>query len=457
MVTGVVGGSIDVNSLVSQLMQVERQPLTRLQQRETAIQSRLSAFGRVQSALSALDSALNALSRTATFSVAKASASGEGVAAAASGTPAEGRYAVSVTQLARVQSTASARIATATTDIGTGTVTIRNADGSAVLGTFNVGDSGTGTLTELRDEINAAHIGVRASLVGDAGEVRLVLTSKDSGAANAFQVDTDAGLAALAFGTQQNAQDAAFSVNGLALTSPSNVIRDAIEGLTLTLTKAPPVGSPPGTTVDGEVVVEPDADKAKAALQDFVKAYNDLEKLITDLTKYDPNTKTAAILNGESVLRQIQGQIRSLARGTMTAAAGDYSRLNEIGIAFQTDGSLKLDETKLGELAAADPAKLSRLFATTSTTESEQGFAVRLRSTVKAIIEPAGTLESRQEGLRASIKTLDQQQERMEARLVLIEQRLRRQYSQLDALLTTSQSQSNALANALAGLPSLQK
>lgn len=456
MVTGVVGGSIDVNALVSQLMQIERQPLNRLQQRENQIQSRLTAFGRVQGALSTLESALSTLARTATFASGKATAFGEGVAAAVSGTAAEGRYAVSVTQLARVQSTATAPVATAATDIGAGTVTIRNAEGSEVLGTFNVGDTGTGTLTELRDEINAANVGVRASLVGDAGQVRLVLTSKETGAANAFQVEADAGLAALAFSTQQNAQDAIFSVNGLALSSSSNVVRDAIQGLTLTLTKAPPAGSPPGTTVDGEVAVAPDSEKIKTAVQEFVKAYNDLGTLITELTKYDPNTKTAAVLNGESVLRRIQGQVRSLARDTMTAAMGDFSRLSEIGISVQADGSLKLDESKLGELAAADPARLSRLFTTASTVEAEQGFAVRLRAAVKAIIEPAGSLEARQEGLRASIKTIDQQQERMEARLVLIEQRLRRQYSQLDALVTGRQSQSNALANALASLPPLK-
>jgi flagellar hook-associated protein 2 len=140
----------------------------------------------------------------------------------------------------------------------------------------------------------------------------------------------------------------------------------------------------------------------------------------------------------------------------MNAAAGDFTRLNDIGISVQADGTLKLDEAKLGDLAEADPAKLARLFTSTSPTEAEQGFAVRLGAAVKASIGPDGTLDSRLNGLRASISSLDQQQERMQARLDFIEQRLRRQYSQLDALLTTSQSQSNALANALAGLPSVQ-
>lgn len=449
------GSMIDVNGLVTALMKVERQPLARLESREAAIQSRLSAFGRVQSALSSLESSLAKLALGTTFTAGAATTTGEGVAAAVGGTPANGRYAISITQLARVQSSASAPVATATTDIGSGTVTIRNHDGSTVLGTFIVGDNGTGTLTELRDEINGANIGVRASLVNDAGQVRLVLNAAETGVAKAFQVETDAGLAALAFETKQAALDARYSINGLALTSSSNVIKDAIEGLTLTLTKAPPAGSPPGTTVDGEVVVSTDTAGIKAAVQEFVKAYNDFDKLVGELTKYDPNTKSAAILNGEGVMRQLQNQVRSLARGVMTAASGDFTRLSDIGIAVQTDGTLKLDESKFDGIVNADPAKVARLLSKTSNTEAEQGFAVRLRAAAKSFISPNGALDARQKGLRESIRSLDQQQERMEARLSLVEARLRRQYSQLDALLATSQSQSNALANALSGLPSL--
>jgi flagellar hook-associated protein 2 len=453
MVTGVVSGAIDVSSIVSQLMQVERLPLTRLEQRETEIQSRLSAFGRVQSSLSTLETALATLAKPAGFAATKASVSGSGVEAVTSGTPAEGRYAIAVTQLARAQSMASARVATATTDIGTGTVTIKSGDGSTVLGTFDVGDSGAGTLTELRNEINAAGIGVRASLVNDAGEVRLVLNAKETGSASAFTLETSAGLAALAFSTQQGAQDAQFKVNGLALTASSNTIDDAIEGVTLTLTSAPPAGAAPGTTVDGEVIVGIDTTPTIEAANAFVKAYNDIEKLIGDLTRYDPNTRTAAILNGESVLRTMQAQLRAGVRAAVSGTAGDYARLSEVGITVQTDGSLKLDASKFEDLVAADPAKVGRLFSASSATEGEQGLAVRLRAMVKALTQPDGTLDARQDGLRASIKTLDAQQERMEARLTLIEQRLTRQYSALDALLAVNSSRSTALANALAGLP----
>jgi flagellar hook-associated protein 2 len=446
------GGSIDVATLVSQLMAVERQPLTRLESRESEIQSRLSAYGRVQSALSTLDSAVAALARATTFSPAKAAVSGEGATATATGTAPTGTYSIAVSQLARAQSTVSAQVATATTAIGSGTLTLRDG-GGAVLAALSIGATGDGTLAEIRDSINAAGVGVRASLVGDGGQVRLVLNSSATGAASAFTVEADGALTALGFSTVQTARDASYSVNGLALTSSSNVISDAIEGVTLSLAKAPPDGSPVGTTVDALITVGSDADEVVKSVQAFVTAYNEVDKLVASLTKYDPTTRTAALLNGESALRQVQSQLRGMLRGAVSGGTGDYARLYEVGITVQTDGSLKLDESRL-RTAAAEPAKLARLFANDSALADEDGLALRMQSTVKSLLDANGVLDSRQSGLKATIRTLDQQQERMEARLAQIEIRLRQQYSALDALLTTRQSQSTALANALAGLPS---
>jgi flagellar hook-associated protein 2 len=70
-----------------------------------------------------------------------------------------------------------------------------------------------------------------------------------------------------------------------------------------------------------------------------------------------------------------------------------------------------------------------------------------------SILGPNGLLDSRQQGLQVSIKAMDDKQAAMQSQLTLTEARLRAQYSALDALLSTRQQQSNALANALAGVP----
>jgi flagellar hook-associated protein 2 len=224
-------------------------------------------------------------------------------------------------------------------------------------------------------------------------------------------------------------------------------VSDALEGVTLNLAQV-------GTA---EVAVEIAPDAVKETVANFVKAYNDVENLIDELTKYDPGTKTAAVLNGESTLRRIQAQLRALVAATKTAAAGEYARLSEVGIEVQRDGTLRLDDTKFTNAVSADAAKVARLFTTTSTVASEQGFAVRLRTQVQELLAPQGPLDARQEGLRSSIRALDAQQERLEARLAVIERRLTEQYSKLDALLASRQQQSLALGNALAGLSSGQQ
>jgi len=451
------GGSIDVNSIVTQLMTIESRPLTQLQQRESDTKAKLTAYGQVQSAVSALQDTINRLRQSSAFAAAKATATGSAATAVAGSGAVTGRYAVSVTQLARAQSVASGQVAAADTNIGSGALTIRSADGSTVLATINIGDSGPGTLTEARDEINAAGIAVKASLVNDGGKVRLVLTSSQTGASNGFQVSADPGLTGLSFTTTQTAQDASYKINGLALTSATNTVADAVPGLTITLTQQPPAGSPAGTTADSEIAVDLDTDTVGTGVQAFVNAYNSLHSQISNLTKYDQTSQTAAVLNGESVLRRLQSQVRAIVTGAKTnGAAGDYAYLSEIGISFQSDGSLSLDKTKLSAALTADSSKVTRLFtnaAVTGAPDTDNGFALRLSSTLTSILGPNGLLDSRQQGLQVSIKAMDDKQAAMQSQLTLTEARLRAQYSALDALLSTRQQQSNALANALAGVP----
>jgi len=446
------GGAIDVATLVSQLMSIERRPLEKLQQREATIQSKLSAYGRLQSAFDGLETAATKLASTSLFGLTTAKATGEAATATGNGSGVPGRYAVSVTALARVQSSAAQGIDAATV-FAAGTLEIVQ---NGTTTSIPVGGAGQPTtLAGLRDAINAqTSLGVRASLVTDGALTRLVLNSRTTGAANAFTVTPTGSLTQLTFTQLQAAQDAAYSVNGLALTSATNEITGVIEGATLSLAKAPPPGAAPGTTVDAEVVVDQDGAGVRAGVEAFVKAYNDVQKLIADLSKYDPATKTAAVLNSETLLRQLQSGLRGIVGSAMTPASGtDFKRLSEVGVEAQVDGSLSLNATKFDAALKADAGKVARLFTASTGTGTQLGFAQRLMAQVKLVSDPNSALDQRQSALRDAIKRLDSQQEQVEARLALTQARLTRQYSALDALVSTRQQQSAALANALAGLP----
>jgi flagellar hook-associated protein 2 len=451
-ITASGAGGIDVAGLVGQLMTIERRPLDVLQSRESAIQSKLSAYGRLNSAFDALRTAASTLGGITQFRQTVATATGEAATAIGGAGGVPGRYAVSVTALARVQSSAAQGIDPAAV-FGAGALEITH-DGSTT--TFNVGGSGEpNTLAGLRDAINASNdLGVRASLVNDGGLTRLVLNSRETGLANAFSVTTSGDLTQLTFTELQPARDAAFSVNGLALTSGSNAVTGVIEGVTLNLAKAPPTTAAPGTTVDAEVTVERDAAGIRSGVDGFIKAYNDAQKLIAELSKFDPATKTAAVLNSETLLRQMQSALRSIVGSAMTPASGtDYSRLSEVGVEVQGDGTLALNASSFDAALGADAGKVERLFANTTGAGSQLGFAQRMLAQVKAVADPSGALDLRQTALRDSIKRLDQQQEQLEVRLQLVQARLTRQYSALDALVGTRQQQLNALTNALASLP----
>src|SRR5262245_45013802 len=255
-----LGSGLDIDGIVSQLMTIERKPLDQIDQKEASYKAQLSAYGTMRSALATLQSAVRALANVSKFRGAKATVGDPSLlSASASSSAAAGTYNIEVQQLAQAQKLKSPVLAS----LGTGTVTIEFGSYSAGAFTANADkDAKTITVTQsslagVRDAINAADAGVRANIVNDGTGERLVIASNDSGTANALRItvddadgnDTDAaGLSQLAFdasaGGVQNlsetvaALDARVVIDGITVTSASNQVSGAIEGLTLNLKKA---------------------------------------------------------------------------------------------------------------------------------------------------------------------------------------------------------------------------
>ncbi|MCX7196699.1 MAG: flagellar filament capping protein FliD [Proteobacteria bacterium] len=384
-----VGSRLDVNSIVTQLMGIENRPLAQLNTREISFQAKLSAFGSIRSALSQFQGAMSSLSFASRFEGATATSSDTAaVSASATARAPAGSYAVEVSALAQNQRLVAAGQATTTATIGTGTLTfdfgtISGGSFDAQTGQYSgaafasAGSgvrtvtiaSGSGSLGGIRDAINAAGIGVTASIVNDGGAspFRLVLSSDRTGAANAMKitVDGDAALDSLLGqdpGSTQNlvqtaaARNAELTINGVAVTKPTNMVSDALEGVTLTLSKTN-VGSP------ATVSVTRDSGKAVAAAETFVKAYNDLDKTLEDLSAYNASTRTGAVLNGDPAVRSLQNQLRAVFSQPLGGTGSDLRSLSDIGMAFQRDGSLLLDATKMNRVMAANPGRIAGLFA----------------------------------------------------------------------------------------------
>ncbi len=390
-----IGSNLDVNSIVSQLMSVEQQPLTQLNKKEANFQAKLSGLGMLKGALSQFQTAVRGLSDTSKFQgirVTPADASIASASGSAGATP--GTYSLEVTKLAQAQKLASAGQVSDSSTIGAGAATTLSFDfGTIAGGTFNSAtglytgasfttngagvktvtiDATNNSLSGIRDAINKANIGVNATIVNDgsASPYRLALTVNATGQTQSMKISVagDAALSTLlsqdpANNTGQtlsetvSAQNAAFKVDGIAVSKATNTASDVIQGVTLNLAKTN-VGSPTNITVAR------DTSSVIAAVGVFVKAYNEINKTLNDASAFNAATKQAAILNGESSVRSIQAQIRSVISAPVPGGASAFTQLSQVGITLQKDGSLTVDNTKLQSAMDTKFSDIAGLFAT---------------------------------------------------------------------------------------------
>ena len=293
----------------------------------------------------------------------------------------------------------------------------------------------------MRDQINAAGAGVTASVLSDANGARLVLRSTATGASNGFRVgvtDTDgnntdgAGLSALAFdpsaGVTTMAQalaaaNASATLNNLPISSESNTLANVLDGMTLTLNKV--------TTAPVQLTAAQDNTSMRKALDTFVTAYNDLNKLLADQTKYDAGTKAAGGLQGDSAAVGIRAQMRAMV-GSTGGVSTMFTRLSDIGFDVKLDGSLTLSDTKINN-ALANLAETKKLFANTDLlVPGNNGIANQMRALADRLIGVDGTVSTRSEGLRKRIDLNQDRQDLLSDRIAAVEKRLRAQYTALD-------------------------
>jgi flagellar hook-associated protein 2 len=442
--------NLDINSIVTQLMTIERQPLTELDLKEASYQAKISAYGTIKGALSSLQSAVQTLAQPNTFkTLGITSTDLSAVSGSATTSASPGTYNITVDQIAKANSVRSNDAYTSSSDtFNTGTLSIKVGSGSPIDITI---DATNNSLSGIRNAINNANAGVSASIVNDGTNQRLVLTSKTLGSNGAISVTaTDSGsggtfalsgLDSTSLVQLQAADDAKFSVNGLAVTRSTNSVSDVVTGLTLNLGKA---GS-------STITVSKDNSTAVNAITAFVTAYNAVVSQNSSLTAYDAATKTDSILTGDSTVRSIQDKLAGLIGASVSNVAGGLSHLSDVGLSLQKDGTLALDTAKLS-LALNDSTKdVGSLF--TQTTTGNTGIAVQFNTWLTSATGSTGIIANRVDGMNASIGDLEDQRDALTNRLTLIEARYRSQYSALDALISNMNSTSTYLEQQLAALP----
>lgn len=453
-----IGSGLNVDSIIRQLMALERRPLNRLEQQKSEYAAQLSAYGTLKSAVSDFESAMRDLDSVSDFKLYSATSSDDTIfTATASSDAAKGTYDIEVTNLAQAHKIRTASGFADGANFNSGTLTIeRGADSFSV-----VIDSSNNTLSGIRDAINSDtdNPGVTASIINDGTSDYLTLTSDDTGASNTLKITssedgTITGENALSsfdydhVGTADSAddtgnmtqvqafEDAQFTVDGLSITSASNTVEDAIQGVTLTLLEED-VGT--SYTLD----VQRDTEGIRAKVQGFVDAYNALQQSLDSLQGSE--------LSGDNALLSIQNRIRNELNTTPSSIDSSFSYLSEIGVSIQKDGTMALDsdEVKLEDALNSDFNGVAELFG-----NNDQGYAHRLRVLASDLLAVGDNaiIEAREDGINDRIDSIDDRIASMERRLELTEERYRAQYTALDTLVGQLQTTSNYLTQQLSGL-----
>lgn len=472
-----IGSGLDLNTIVTQLVALERRPLQTMQQQASRLQTQVSSVGKITSLFGSLQTAANKLTDSSLWTRQKLDSNNPaavGVSASATtngGATAAGSYAVSVQALARGQTAVSTATLGAATDlVGSGTLdidigtwdvagtTLTPKTGSpSIQISVAVGD----TLQSLRDKINASGAAVTATLVTDTSGVRLALQSRATGLENAFRISTsdsdgnpgdDAGLSRFAYDpgnganqmqVRQGAANAAATVNGIAVQSASNELTGVLEGMTLTLKQV--------TTTDVGLTASSDRDAVDSAIKSFVEAYNGLAGNLSTQTRYDATTKVAGTLQGDSAINGIQTSLRALL-GAPSGASTAFARLSDIGLQAGRDGTLSINQATL-DRAMTNLPELKKAFAASDGADAgNNGFAKRFATLASQVLGSDGSLTTRTEGLRKMISKNSDDQERLNTRVTQYQSRLVAQYTAMDSNLSRLNGLSGLVTQQLAAL-----
>lgn len=443
-----LGSGLDINNIVKVLVDAEKLPKEALFNRtEKDIESKISALGTLKSDISKFQDALAKLQDPDSLN-ARSVSTGESkfLTATADKFATTGNYAITVEQLAKAHKVAGTHVTDPKQTVGEGSLDLE-VNGKA----FSVDIAADDDLYAIARKVNddADNSGVTATIITSDSGSRLVFSSNESGSDNQVTVTatdtTGTGLNDMFGGanleTLQAAQNAVLTIDGQKVTSQTNEIKDAIQGVTLNLTDA-------DVNETTTLSITSDKDAVKDNVKGFVDAYNALTSSIDKLSAYDMEKEEAAALQGDSMVRSLESQLRSMVSSRIETADGGSIALYDIGIKVDRNGKMEIDDTKLDANIANNMEGLEALFATPDT-----GLANRLDNLAEGYVKTGGLIDSKDTSLDSDKQRVDDQREVFARKMTMLESRLMKQFNAMDLLVGQLNAQSAGLADKLNSLP----
>lgn len=447
-----IGSGLDTANIVKVLVDAEKVPKEAMfKAQEDSIKAEVSAMGTLKSALTTFQDAVKKLQTGEALNQRKISVSNSTyLTATADKTAQTGSYAIKVEQLAVNHKIAGTNVTDPALGVGEGSLAF-GVNGN----NFSVDVSATDSLDAIAKKVNEApdNVGVTATVItSDAGS-RLVFSSDKSGEDNQISITatdtTGSGLSnmfdAMNTTTLQDAKNAVLYIDNQKVTSQTNEVKNAITGVTLQLTDA-------DLTKTTSLKIEQDNDAVKTNVKAFVDAYNSLVTTVDKLSSYDQDTNTAAALQGDSMIRSIESQLRSIASERVPTEDGGSIALYDIGITTDRYGKLSIDDTKLDKVLSEDMSSVEALFAT-----PEKGLANRFYDVSESYVKSRGVIADRETSYTNQQRRLAEQREAFTLKMDQYTARLTKQFNAMDLVVGQLNQQSSALLASLNSLPGVVK
>jgi flagellar hook-associated protein 2 len=428
-----IGSGLNINAIVSSLTTAYGAAQTnQLTSQQNSLDSQVSAYGTFTSALDTLKATLSKLEVPSQLAGFAATVADKTIASATTSSSAvAGQYSLQVNNLATAATLTSTHVASSTTPVGTGTLTIAVGGASTSISI----DTTNNTLAGIAAAINSApnNPGVTASIITATDGARLVLAGTATGAANAITVTQsggDGGLSTLVYDpthgvtnlTQtQAASNANFSINTFGSTSASNQVTGAITGVTLNLLQASAANTPTTLTISA------DTSAAQTSIGSFVTALNGVLSSIQTLTGYNASTHTAGPLNGNATLEAFQNQLSNILDQVTAGGAAGVKSLTGLGITANANGTYDTNSTTLSNALTANLASIGTLLGGTN------GIATKIDNLINGYTKTGGLLATINQGLQTSLSNVAKEQAALTAQLAVYSQTLTTQYNAMDA------------------------
>lgn len=441
------GAGIDQTAIVDSLVEAERAPqeasLSRLIERSEA---RVSAFGVVKSTLELVREQfrkLNDVSDVKAFSTQSSDTTLLDSSASSSATA--GIYQISVSQLASRDSYTFDGFDSKTASLNGGESLIIQVTRDGTTTDLTIDGP---TLTNVAETINDSGLGLTANII-DTGQAsgRYVLSvGGATGSNNAFTISSSVLTNQV---QQSTAQNANLSVNGVAITSDSNTIGSALAGVSINLK---------GTFASETITVSKDTSQVKTEIKNLVDVYNEMRTIFNSLkTGDDPSDELVGSLATDSVFRTIESAFRNTFTSVSSTSAGDISYWADLGLSYQRDGSLALDEDRLDTVLASSFEDV--VTALTADTEDQtdigdasRGLAGDMSAMIRNLTKANGPIDNAINNSNSSLSDYQIKLEDLDARMERIRARYTTQFAAMQRIVDQFKSTGEYLTNNLAAL-----